>query len=178
MLHPNVINGGPVVPMVPGGRSRGTDCGSEWEVVNPTNTPFMRGGFVSRTQTCHDGDPTCDADRTADGACHFRVAVCLNQMDPALPTCTPGATSLVHTRPKRDPLVLANYDALLTALVALGGTRTGHNLNDVTFDPALAGSQCTEFTTLTVTKGTKQRFHLRSTKASGTDVDRVLLICS
>jgi len=178
VLHPNVINGGPVVPMVPGGRSRGTDCGSEWEVVNPTNTPFLRGGFVSGTQTCHDGDPTCDADRTADGSCHFRVAVCLNQMDPALPTCTPGATSLVHTRPKRDPLVLANYDALLTALVALGGTRTGHNLNDVTFDPALAGSQCTDFTTLTVTAGTKQRFHLRSTKASGTDVDRVLLICS
>ncbi len=177
VLHPNVIAGGPVVPTIPGGGSARSDCGAEWEVANPTNTPFTRHGLVNRDQTCADGDPNCDADRTADGTCGFRVAVCLNQSDPNLPACTPGTTTLVHVYTKRT--TVPNDDALLTALEALGGTRTGHGLNDVTFSPPLAGNGCTPFTVLTVPKGSRQTLRLRATAGSGaTDLDRLRLICS
>ncbi|HJQ85043.1 MAG TPA: hypothetical protein VKA21_13250 [Candidatus Binatia bacterium] len=180
VLHPNVIAGGPVVPRVPGGGSRRSDCNAEWQVVNPTNTPFLRHDRINNNQTCTDGDPNCDADRTVDGTCTFRVSICLNQTDPALASCTPaGATALVHVYPSRRAGVLALNDALLQALVDLGGTLTGHGLTDVAFDPALAGSVCTDFALLPVAVGERPRLRYRATAASGTaDPDKLRLLCS
>jgi hypothetical protein len=147
--------------------------------VNATNTPFTSRGAVNWQQTCHDGDPNCDADRSADGMCHFRVAICLNQVDPNLPACTPGTTSSVHVYPSRKPDVLASNDALLTALEGLGGTPTGHGLTDVSFSPALGGGPCTAFTSLAVPVGTRQKLKIRAFDPSGrTDLDRLRLICS
>src|SRR5438094_136102 len=63
--------------LVRGGGPRRSDCRAEWQVVNPTNTPFRDAqGEVSGLQTCRDGDATCDGDGAADGACTFRLAVC------------------------------------------------------------------------------------------------------
>jgi hypothetical protein len=179
VLHPNVVAGGAVVPRIPGRGSARTDCGAEWEVVNATNSPFTSRGAVNWNQTCTDGDPNCDADRTVDGTCHFRVAVCLNQLDPNLAACTPGTTSSVHVYPSRKPDVLASNDALLGALEGLGGTRTGHGLSDVSFSPALGGSACTAFTSLAVPVAKKQKLRIRAIDPSGrTDLDRLRLVCS
>jgi len=42
-----------------------------------------------RVVSCIDGDP-CDTDGVCgDNACTFRVAVCIDQQDPNLPTCHP-----------------------------------------------------------------------------------------
>jgi hypothetical protein len=177
VLHPNVLTGGAVVPRIPGAGNPRRDCGAEWEVVNATNTPFLRRGAINWRQTCQDGDANCDNDQMADGTCTFRVAICLNQADPALPECTPGTTDGVHVTLGRTPEQVANADALLGALEALGGTRGGRRLDDITFSPTLAGSQCTVFTELTVPAGKRQTFRLR-TAGGVPDVDRLRLICS
>ena len=94
VVHPDALGAGYVPPAVPGGGRMATDCASEVGVMNPGNTPFLDNrGLVSRNQVCTDGDPTCDADRVADGECLFRVAICFNQADPSLPSCTPTTVS-------------------------------------------------------------------------------------
>ena len=66
--------------LVEGGGAARTDCAAEWQVVNPTNTPFRdRRGRVSNMQSCHDGDSLCDGDGAVNGSCTFRVQVCINQ---------------------------------------------------------------------------------------------------
>src|SRR5206468_3885358 len=80
--------------LVRGGGPRRSDCRAEWQVVNPTNTPFRDAqGEVSGLQTCRDGDATCDGDGAADGVCTFRLAVCLNPVDEGAPTCTAEAVA-------------------------------------------------------------------------------------
>ena len=91
VVHPDTLTGGFQLPRVPGGGTRATDCRGEFQVANPTNTPFLDGkGFPNRIQACTDGDPACDADRTADGTCTFRVSICFDQTDANLPDCTAG----------------------------------------------------------------------------------------
>jgi len=175
VLNPNILSGAPIVPLVPGGGPTRSDCRAMWEVVNPTNSPALVHGLVSATQTCTDGDLLCDGDTAADGTCHFRVAVCLNESDASLPDCTPGETASVHIPLRRTP---ANAGALLDALAALGGTRTGRRLDRVAFAPALSGSHCTAFVQLSVPKGGLQRLHLRATSGTRTgDSDRLRLVC-
>jgi hypothetical protein len=179
VLHPNLLTGGAVIPRVPGGGSKRTDCGLEWEVVNPTNTPFMRKTLVNPIQTCADGDPTCDHDGAADGTCTFRVAVCLNQTDATLPACTPTSVANVHAFPSHRAGDQAVANAFLTALESLGGTLTGHGLNDVSFAPPLTADVCTAFTQITVPVHTRQRLRLRSTSSSGaSDLDKLRLVCN
>jgi hypothetical protein len=179
VMHPNVIAGGPVVPLVPGGGNSRTDCHAEWEPVNATNVPFLRHNLVNSNQTCADGDPNCDADRTADGTCTFQIAVCVNQTDASLPACTPTTTASVHVKLGRKPNDVAAADAVLEALVGLGGTRTGAKLDDVDFSPALSASACTPFASIEVPVGGRQRLRLRATSSTGEkDGDRIRLSCS
>jgi hypothetical protein len=179
VLHPNVIAGGPVLPLAPGGGGRRTDCHAEFEPVNATNTPFTKHGFVNATQTCQDGDPNCDADRTANGTCTFRVAVCLNQTDATLPQCSPSTTDTVHVTLGHRTIEVANGDAILNALAALGGTRTGGRLDTVEYTPPLAGSQCTPFATITAAAGSRQLIRLRATSPTTSgDMDRLRLVCT
>src|SRR5690348_12952085 len=81
---------GPIAPLVPSyGRPR-AECRLQWEVVSPlVESPFVR---------CVDGDPTCDADRTRDGTCIFRVAPCFGVPAPRAPRCRPGPTSTFALR--------------------------------------------------------------------------------
>ncbi len=175
VLNPNILSGAPIVPLVPGGGPARSDCRAEWEVVNPTNMPALVDGLVSTTQTCMDGDLLCDGDAAADGACGFRVAICLNESDASLPDCTPSETASVHIPLGRTP---ANAGALLDALAALGGTRTGRRLDRVSFTPALSGGHCTAFVQLSVPKGGRQKLRLRATSGARTgDSDRLRLVC-
>jgi len=177
VLHPNVLTGGAVLPLVPGDGSQRTDCQTEFEVVNPTNTPFLRHGVVSSTQTCQDGDPDCDGDRTANGTCTFRVAVCLNQTDPNL-ACTPSTVESVHVSLGHVAAHVTNADALLTALDALGGTRTGRRLDTVTFSPPLGTSTCTAFASIAVPVGSTQKFSVRTRPGSGRgESDHLRFVC-
>jgi hypothetical protein len=179
VLNPNVLTGGPVVPLVPGGGSARTDCRAEWEVVNPGNTPPLVHGLLSTTQTCADGDPLCDGDAAADNNCHFRVAVCLNQTDPNLPACTPNDTASVRINRPRPAAERANADALLAALTGLGGTLSGRKLDTVTFSPTLAGARCSAFVQVSVPKGTRQQLHLRGMSSTRpADSDRLRLVCT
>jgi hypothetical protein len=179
VLHENALAGGPVVPLVAGGGSRMTDCRAEFEVVDPTNSPFQdRRGRLSRTQHCTDGDATCDADRAANGTCVFQVAICFNQTDPNLPRCNgSGTTTSYEVRGARKPAEVAAADAVVAELVALGGTAGSHDL--VTFSPPLATAACTSFAQIAVPAGQTVRLRGRAEGGSGrADNDLVKLTCA
>lgn len=155
LLHPSVLAGGFQTARIPGGGNPATDCRGEFQVPNPTNTPFLDAkGFTNVKQTCVDGDPACDADLTADGTCTFRVAICLDQTDAALPACSAsGSTGYLVKKPApiaKDPVDVANGQALVAAVVALGGTAGGPKQNDVQFTSPLAGPTCTSFARVAV----------------------------
>jgi uncharacterized delta-60 repeat protein len=94
-------------------------CLLEFSVVNPHNVPFLDGnGRPHHTQKCWDGDPTCDRD-PASGSCTFEVAVCLNNVDPNLPTCPArGVSTVTVTKPTQanDPATRATLLSALTSL--------------------------------------------------------------
>jgi hypothetical protein len=155
VVHPDALAAGFRPELIPGGGSVATDCRAEWEVLDTTNVPFLdRKGRPSRLQVCRDGDPACDADRTADGTCTFKVAVCLDQTDPGLPTCSAsGSTGYIVMKPtpvSADATDAANGQTLVNALAALGGTATGPKANDVRFTVPLSGPTCTALVSLDV----------------------------
>jgi hypothetical protein len=67
--------------LLPGGGAPRSDCYLEFRVD--------ARALTTHTAECTDGDSDCDADGACDGSCRFRVAVCLNQDDPAVPNCRP-----------------------------------------------------------------------------------------
>lgn len=72
--------------LVPGGGSATSDCFVELDLTGVTAAQITKGKKV----TCIDGDP-CDSDALCDGTCTFDAAICVNQTDPALASCTPPA---------------------------------------------------------------------------------------
>jgi hypothetical protein len=94
-------------------------------------SPALRTGDVLRVrQTCHDGDPECDVDATADGRCVMNVALCLNVFDyrerflgaQELPVCDATLlrrARLSRVRGGRDGRVAASRRALRAAVRAL-----------------------------------------------------------
>jgi hypothetical protein len=148
--------------LVPGKGSRITDCIAEWAVNNPQNEPAVDGkGLPSIKQRCTDGDPTCDRDGTANGACVFEVGVCFNVDDARLvqggaPACTASDVDAWQLRrPLPDgtkPFESANAIALRAAVAALGpNTIAGAHSEIVDFGPALAdGDACTDLVQITV----------------------------
>jgi hypothetical protein len=182
--------------LIPGGGSVSTDCVSEWVVNNPDNEPeFDAKGLVSGTQTCTDGDAICDADGTANGACEFRVGVCLNNQDPRLlsggqPACSPADVRIWEVRkPRPDsgrPVDTANAVALRDAVAALGGgTVGGIHQERVTFAPALSGGNaCTSLAHVVVplrargTRAGRASVKGRAHMTDGTmDKDKLKLYC-
>jgi cysteine-rich repeat protein len=144
--------------LIPGGGSN--DCIAEWAVINPFNSPPLDiDNLPNTTQTCVDGDPTCDADGALDDRCVFRVAVCFQNVDPNLPTCTapPGIAKYVLTSPRPDSAEVgdaANALSLLHAFERLSDAPlSGTSSNTLVFDPPLvlaAPDNCTDVALLTV----------------------------
>src|SRR5579862_6040638 len=135
--------------LIPGGGGLKSDCYVEFDV---------QGASGSNVVTCTDGDPTCDNDAQCDGTCTFRVALCPNQTDPNVPSCTPSS---------------------LTAQPVVNGA----TLNPV---PDLAGSACSAAASVSVstrkggTKKGKKTIHVKATATSGKpkkDTDKLTLIC-
>jgi hypothetical protein len=137
-------------PLVAGGEAASTDCQLELHVQNPTNEPFYDSrGRVNPTQTCVDGDASCDGDGTADGTCRFRIQSCFGCSDPLLPTCNPLPNSeygVFSPSPTgRRAVDVQNAEALLASVMALqSGTRTGRRDNVIRFDEPLGLGVCTE----------------------------------
>jgi hypothetical protein len=75
---------------VKGGGPAAVDCLLEFGGVTATSPR-------SRVVECADGDPSCDHDPTP-GICGFEVMACLNNADPALPTCTASGVDRVKVR--------------------------------------------------------------------------------
>jgi len=183
-----------LAPLVIGGELRASDCQLEMHVVNPTNVPFFDVfGRVSNRQTCRDGDPSCDADGTADGTCTFQLASCFNCNDPLLPECVPiPATSYAITRPQLsgpNPIDIENAEAMAAAVAALAGTRNAQRPYIVDFDPPFIDAACTALTPFKIplrqtTSGPRpRRFTLRARSiapgAAGLrwDADGLRLMC-
>jgi hypothetical protein len=93
----------PAAAIVAGGGPAATDCAVVFDGVTAT-----RGATVV---TCHDGDPACDADGVADGACTFGVNLCVLASEPAGCAATAVASLAV------PPALLATSDVVRTALV-------------------------------------------------------------
>jgi hypothetical protein len=186
VVHPETLGAGFQLPLVPGGGSAASDCRAEWQVANPTNAPFLDAkGLPNRTQSCTDGDPACDADRTVDGTCTFRVSICFDQSDAHLPACSAtGSTGYVVKKPKpttKDATDAANGQRLVSVLTALGGTATGPKQNDVHFATPLPAPTCSDFAAIGVPlrRGRKTMKTLRGCAEQGTcrDNDKLRLRC-
>jgi hypothetical protein len=184
VLHPAAISGGYAPPLVTGGGSPRTDCLAGFAVANPGNTPFTDAkGRVNGVQTCHDGDPTCDADGTADGTCTFRVAICFNHRDATVPKCQPDAVRsyrlVTPSTKSKDAVERANAQALLGALLDLGGT--AGKKGTTTFDPAILAPTCTRLAEVKVAVGTGKKSGARirgAARAHAGDADAVQLECA
>ncbi|MBC8291975.1 MAG: PQQ-binding-like beta-propeller repeat protein [Proteobacteria bacterium] len=73
-----------------GGNDPVTDCYGEYAAAGvKLNYPFFDPAKPrpAKEIRCFDGDPGCDLDGEADGACTFDVDLCLRNDDPALPSC-------------------------------------------------------------------------------------------
>ena len=63
----------PSPALVAGGGAAKTDCYAEWQVTS-AGVQANRGKVGV---DCQDGDPACDVDATANGACTFGVSICV-----------------------------------------------------------------------------------------------------
>jgi hypothetical protein len=104
---------------IPGRGAADTECLAELDgatLNDPASSP--------RNIRCTDGDPSCDADSTANGACHFELSPCVVNADPRFPECsTPDVTVYeVKNKPpsssKHDPELAALQDAAADVLPA------------------------------------------------------------
>jgi cysteine-rich repeat protein len=138
--------------LVPGGGIQSTDCIAEWAVINPFNSPALGSdGLPNFRQSCVDGDPSCDADGVTD-QCTFRIAICFQNADPNLPTCTapPGIAKYVLADPYPTSIGAtdaANALELINAFGRLSPVQaSGTRLNKLVFEPPLvlsAPDNCT-----------------------------------
>jgi hypothetical protein len=154
VLHPGVLSGGPVAPLVLGlGRPR-AECRLQWEVISPASLQVRKRG-VWPFLSCRDGDPTCDGDRSADGTCVFRVAPCFGIDPPRAGRCKRASTTAfalrVQTRRKEGAAEKTNAQALLANVAALRGlTVTGRA---VRFRRPLPPGLCAAFADVRVPAG-------------------------
>jgi hypothetical protein len=103
--------------LVPGGGKAEGDCLVELDVTGSETAQIDKGKKV----TCVDGDP-CDTDGACNDSCTFEVAVCVNQTDPALASCTPPS-SLTSLKLKAKGGLLVPAPGQSGAVVALKGNK-------------------------------------------------------
>jgi hypothetical protein len=156
---------------VPGKGPKKKDCVAEWLVRNEAGKPAGTGK-AKPVVKCRQGDPGCDAD--ADPAtCTMPVAVCFRHPDARLPECPLVAVDAWRlVRPTEGDGSVAG--AMIDAVAALGGTRTGPSVN---FDPPLAGDEaCTA--TQQIVVAVKAKLKLKAQASAGATVDPDVLTLS
>ena len=140
--------------LVPGGGKPEADCFVELDLNGITDTNIANGKKV----TCIDGDP-CDADHDCNGSCTFDAAICVNQTDAALSTCT-------------APAALSSFSVNAMGVVIPS--------------PGTSGPNCSDRVNLVVElKGNKQKNGKRKIVATATqtaapkkDKDKYTLLCT
>lgn len=169
------------LPAVRGGGGP-ADCAGEWRVAGAvTVKPIVR---------CINEDASCDFGND-DQACIFAAQLCfLNPDNPLyegkciLPgSLNPSALSLTLRGRQRDETDQSNWETVLRAVAALGGTRTLPNL--VRFEPPPMKNTCTEPFGLIVPLKQgggslkKGRRRLKTVTSAGKpDIDRLRLVCA
>ncbi|MCC6764566.1 MAG: hypothetical protein IT293_07875 [Deltaproteobacteria bacterium] len=84
---------------------------------------------------CTDGDPACDRDGVANGACVFWVGACLAIADARAPKCAPvGIDAVTVTSKRLATAAAAIASAVSAALPAAGPTCSGTTIVPVTAD--------------------------------------------
>jgi hypothetical protein len=140
--------------LVPGGGKPEADCYVELDLTGVTASQVVKGKKV----TCMDGDP-CDADSLCNNSCTFDAAICVNQNDPALASCTP-------------PAALSSFKVNAMGLVLPS--------------PGTSGENCSDRVSVVVPlKGNKNKNGKRAIAAKAkqtekpkTDEDKYQLICT
>jgi hypothetical protein len=186
--------------LIPGGGSGMTDCLVEWEVADPQEDRLAdRRGLLTRRRTCVDGDPLCDRDMAANGACVFEVRGCVNVLDERLrdgagsALCDPsGIEAIVVQRPSPG-----DADAARAAAGAVirdmfsnlaPSTVEGEDGEEVRYDSVLRANTCTSRGSLIVPLAGARRKTLNlavvgeGPSAAGRsrdkqDADRLMLRC-
>jgi cysteine-rich repeat protein len=106
-----------------GGGSRITDCAWRWSVtLDPADVVVDRKGDPKSSQTCVDGDPTCDIG-TDPGRCRMRVWGCVGEADAAAQCSATTVSQTTIKSPKatsRHPNEVAANGALAQAIADLG----------------------------------------------------------
>lgn len=147
----------PVDALTPGGAGS-----KECHVEAFGGAPDRSGSGKPKTRwSCVDGDPSCDRDGIANGACVFWVGACLSVVDPRAPKCTPLAIDAVTVSSKQLP---AHAAAIQSAAAAILPT---------------AGAACSQTTIVPVTADGKSRKLTFDASAAGTrrDADTLTLRC-
>ena len=136
---------------VPGGGPKATDC-------------FVAfSGIPAPTVSCTDGDPSCDTDGKADGACTLGIQACINF--PGLPPCTPGSLSAPPSvTPGKDPAAQQLAAALQALSPAVQGC-TPPGLR-IPLKVSLAGI-----------KAGKSRLTVTASSGGKSDKDKLRLTC-
>jgi hypothetical protein len=144
-----------LVAAPPGYAASASDCLVGWHAAGGA---AAAGGM---RVVCRDGDPACDADGDADGACTFAVSLCLNEADAA---CAPGTLARIGVRG-------ALAAPVANALAALAR-------------PVRGADVCTATTPLVVPLGRRAvrrlglRAAARDAASQRVDRDRLRLVCT
>jgi outer membrane protein assembly factor BamB len=154
-----------------GGGDETTDCHSELaSTAMSLNSPFFNPIKMkpAKEHRCFDGDPGCDLDGTANGACEFDIDVCFRNADPALPSCTPADVTAFDVKGEKK-------FAGLLALETAGGA-----LLPATSNVCTSGQSVTlalKSTSKGLLKRSKMKLSTSTTTATGIDKDKVKLSC-
>jgi len=145
----------------------------------PVGQTPLAGGFPPPKISCVDGDSSCDHDAVG-GQCTFRLAGCLNNTDPRIPTCAPAAITSVKLSGNQG--LGAGGLALANGLGTLAPSSQLSRGRGVSFTNAFTEQNgCTPFGDFVVTRkkknGKGKLTVLTTTSASGKDKDKIKLLC-
>jgi len=106
---------------IPGGGPAKTDCygelsGAGLQLNWPSFDPTLPTPKKKKEVRCFDGDAGCDVDGLVNNSCEFPVDVCLFNIDPRLPECTPATVTGVTVTANKAPTGAAALQAAANAL--------------------------------------------------------------
>jgi hypothetical protein len=166
-----------------GGGSKTTDCSSEFFVDAPTSEKAVK----SRNFAITDGGGS-DFDGVADGTCVAHVYVCLNNVDPRFPECTPTdvkQVTVVGPRPdSKKPADAKIGLTLVNAFNALApGQIFGTHLSEVHYTTAITTqSRCfSSYLKIPLKNGKKAKQTIKlavENSAEVADKDNVKITCN
>ena len=167
-------SGAAAATCVPGGGKPAADCFMEFKVLAP-----LPGGVPPPKISCVDGNPACDQDDVG-GQCTFRLAGCLNNTDPRIPSC--GQATIAAVKLGGNQGKGAGGQSLSAGLGALAPSAPLSRGRGVSFTNGFTeANSCSPFGDFVVKRGKKngkgKLSVVTTTAASGKDKDKLKLLC-